>query len=344
MSESTPVAARRAAVPPPSAARGLVVVTGTALAMLVADYVVSYLVVMAAFGGPTILIGVPIVAVVLPAVISGLSMTLTGRLRLLGAIAVSILLGAIGAYGILNGILSPLALQQDWPLHIVLCTLCAVALWLLIGPLPFRIVGAAAALGVVILMSLLPTGSEQAAVEKAHAEEQRAAERLSYFRTDGTIPVVTDLDGWRNARLRATGVDAMTWMVSDDGAVADVLVTGNVRESEMDPLAPCTWITRTGDGWPATAGALPEWCVKTDTGWARADGTGISFVQDERLIAVNTSDGLDIREAKGQRSASVEEISALASSLRPMTADEVDRYVLPTYAGVDSPPVNTPGL
>ena len=314
--------------------------------MLVADLAVSSVFVFAVFAGswPGLLIGVLVVSAGLAATIVTVSRVITGRRRVLGAVTVTVTLAAVGAYAVLNGILAPMTAQQDWSLHLLACTLAAGVLGLFLGPWPLRIIGAVAAAGLITVITVLPTSAERAATQYAESQIQEAQDRVERFRSDGTHPIVTELEGWSNARVRATGGDAMTWMVSDEGAVADVLVTGHVDENAMDPIAPCTWISHPGDTEVPAPGALPSWCVKTETGWVRTDGTGFAVVRDSTLIALNPSDEFGVRDAGGTRAATAQEVAALATSLRPMTEAEVETWILPSYGREDSPAVLTPGL
>jgi hypothetical protein len=326
--------------------RSLAVIAATALVLVVADYVVSSVTVFALVSGslPALVIGVLLAACVLTIVLVAVSRVISGRLHVAGAVLVTLTLAVAGGYGFATGNLAPVGTQQNVSLHLLVCALAAGVFGLFLGPWPIRIGGGLAAAALVASLVLMPTAQERAATQYADEQHQAVLEQRDYFRQEGTSPVVTDLEHWSNARLRATGSDAMTWMISDDGAIADVLVTGHVDEATMDPDAPCTWVQRQGDYDIPAPGALPSWCVKTETGWARTDGTGISFVRDGTLIGLNTSDEYDIVRLGGTRAATPEEIAALAASLRPMTEAELEKWVLPTYAGLESPEVATDGL
>jgi hypothetical protein len=327
-----------------NALRVVGVIAGTTLAMLAADYLASYAVVLALFGNVVMLVVIPIAAVGLTAVIVGLSKALTGRLHIPGATAVTVLLAGVGAYGFLNGILDPLPLQTDIPLHLGICALAAVAFGLFLGPWPLRIIGALAAVAVIALISSQPTARDVAQEQYEQTQADYREENLEYFRASGVIPLVTDLDGWSNPLVRATGGDAMTWMKSDAGAVADVLVTGHVDAATLDARFPCTWIHREGDSNTETPDGMYDWCVRTAAGWERPDGTGIAFIRDGTLVTLNAGDDFDIRDTDGQRPATPEEVAALFGSLRPMTTAEVEKNILPAYDGVDTPVIETPGL
>ncbi len=327
-----------------NALRVVGVIAGTALAMFAADYLASYAIVLAMFGSVVMLVVIPIAAVGLTAVIVGLSKALTGRLHIPGATAVTVLLGGVGAYGFLNGILDPLPLQTDVPLHLGICALAAVAFGLFLGPTPLRIIGALAAVAVIALISSQPTARDVAQEQYEQTQSDYRKENLEYFRAFGVIPLVTDLDGWSNALVRATGGDALTWMKSDTGAVADVLVSGNVDQATMDALFGCTWIHREGDSNTQLPDGTYEWCVHTGTQWARPDGTGVAFIRDGTLVTLNAGDDFDIRDTDGQRPATPEEVAALFGSLRPMTTAEVEKNILPVYDGADTPVIETPGL
>jgi hypothetical protein len=317
---------------------------GTAAAMLAADYIVSTAVVLALFGNPLMLVAIPVAAIGLAAVIVGISKALTGRLNILGAVTVTILLTALGATGFLNSALDPLPMQTDMPAHLAICALSATALGLFLRPWPLRIIGAAAGVGAVLFSSSLPTGAEEAQEYNAQLEADTRQDNLEYFDTYGVLPLVTDLDGWSNPLVRATGGDAITWMKSDTGAVADVLVSGHVDEATMDARFGCTWIHRDGDNNTPLPDGTYEWCVHTGSQWARPDGTGIAFIRDNTLVTLNAGDDFDIRDTAGDRPATAQEVAALFGSLREMTDAEVNEHIIPVYDGVETPVIETPGL
>lgn len=126
--------------------------------MLVADYAVSSVFLFALFSAswPGLLFGVLILAVALAATIATISRALTGRPHVLGALTVTVMITAVGAYAVLTGSLVPMTTQQDWPLHLLVCTLAAGTLGLFLGPWPLRVVGAVSAMALFAAMSLLP--------------------------------------------------------------------------------------------------------------------------------------------------------------------------------------------
>jgi hypothetical protein len=220
--------------------RPLAVIAGTVPVMLIVDYGVSYATVAALFSGSVALIvgAVLIGFVVLVSLVVALSKVLTGNFAILGAIAAATLLTWAGAFGFLSGILRPLALQEDVLLHVAVCGMAALTLGLFLGPWPLRIAGALSAAGLVTLLVVTPTPAETAAVEqeKSAAEELDAAR--SQWLNSGRFPLVTDLPGWSNVEVRATGSDAGTWVRSDAGAVAQIITQWDAPEP--DPLAPAT--------------------------------------------------------------------------------------------------------
>ncbi|WP_116648709.1 hypothetical protein [Microbacterium sp. Gd 4-13] len=320
-------------------------ITAAAAAMLAADYAMSYAGVMALFGLPFALIALPIVAAVLAAVVAWVSKAATGRWHVVGAIAVTVLLGTVVIYGFLVGILRPLVLQEDLPLHLAVCALCALTYGLFLGLWPLRILGGAAGVGLVILVSAIPTAAEESALQAAETSEQMASEQLDYYLTSGAYPFITELEGWQNTRVRPTGSEAATWLLSDDGAAAKVIANRLFEETGMDATFPCTMMSRGGDAGPATEGALPEWCVKTETGWERSDGLALAYIEDSRLVVIDTPEEYEaVFLEDSQRPANAQEIAAVAASLRPMTDAEIERWVLPVYDSVNTPEIETPGL
>ncbi|WP_345800426.1 hypothetical protein AAIB33_13225 [Microbacterium sp. AZCO] len=326
----------------PSAGRSLAVIGITAALMLVADAVVSQLVVFAMFLGVTPLVGIPFVAVLLIVAIALVGKKLTGKAPVAGAIVVTMLLSALGAYGFLNGILAPITLGGS-PVHFLTVALSAVALGLFLGPLMLRLLGAAAAVSAVVLPAVQPTSADRARAQSEAAAAERDAENLHYFLTEGTFPVVTDLDGWRNARVRATGAAADTWLVSDAGAVATVYASGPVDGSAIGTAA-CGFLIRPGEADSPTPDAYPDWCVQTDEGWSRSDGTAVAYVIDDDFVVLDIADDVEVGELDGTRPASAADIEHLAGTLRPMTRAEVDEYLVDVYRAGDTPAVDTPGL
>lgn len=336
-----------AAVPSPSgervpARRNLGLIAAAAVVMLVADYAMSSLVMLGLYALPIMLIGVPVTAVLLAAALVALSAAMTGRRNVLGSVAVTLLLAGVGAYGIVSGALTPLTWLPGLPPHLLVCALCALALGVFTGPWPLRAVGAAAVLSVLAVISLAPTSAEVAEAQRAEMEAQHRQEDIDSFLEDGAHPVVTDHEGWSNPRIHPTGASAMTWVRSDAGAVATILVQASVDEPTNDDW--CYAIMRPGESDGTTTDALPPWCVETDAGWARADGTGTVSYDDGRLIAVNAASQLDAEQAGGTWPATAEDIATLAGSLRPMTDGELEQHVLPVYDSGDTPVIDAPGL
>ncbi|MET0734239.1 MAG: hypothetical protein ABWY55_01140 [Microbacterium sp.] len=326
--------------------QALAVFVGATVAMLIADFAVSRLFVIAAFGGgPAMLIGIPVVGVLLILVIAGLMKAITGAYRMPAAITVAVLLGAFGAYGVLSGILDPLIWTGDetFALHVAICALTALALGLFLGPWPLRALGGGAVIAAIVILAVSPTGAEQIAQEAAESEAAQAAERLEYFRTDGTLPVLADLAGWRNARVHAAGSDAMTWVISDDGAVAQLYVAGHADPAQVG-TSPCMFISRPGDAGAASPDVLPDWCLRTATGWSRSDGTGLAFIEGDRLITVNAADEWNVTDAGGTKSATAEDVALLAAHTRTMTLAEAEEHLSDEIRSGEWAPVDTPGL
>ncbi|GEL98140.1 hypothetical protein CTE05_16870 [Cellulomonas terrae] len=329
-------------MPTVSIVRNLGVIAATAAIMVVTDYVVLHLLLLTMFWGPVILIGIPIALVALPIAIIGVSKHLTGGSHTMGAITVSIVLAVAGVYGYQSGALSLFG-DINPTAHLLLCVLSAVTLGLFLGPWPLRGAGVAAAATLVALVLVLPTSGERAAVEHARAEaetqRQNAEARqqvTEHFLDQRAFPVLAESPGWRNPKIRATGWDAMTWMVNDVGAVATALVLAPVEESEDTTL--CAYIGRPGDGAPA------DWCIRTGAVWTRADGTGVAYIDGGRAVAIKAADEFTVAQAGGSSSATAADIAALATSVRAMTDAEVETYILPVYDGVNTPVIDAPDL
>ncbi len=326
----------------PTVRRSLVLIAAAALVMLACDAVVSSLVMLALFGDPVAMIGIPVAAVGLTAALVGLSLALLGRRSVLGSAAVTLLLGAVGAYGFANGMLRPLGWGTDVPLHLLVCGLCAVALGAFLPPWPLRVVGIAAGLAVVALMASIPTSAAVAEAARVESEAQQRQERIAHLLESGARPAVTELEGWSHPRVRPTGASALTWARSSTGGVATILVEADVEPPVLGHW--CSFIQRPGDAMPADGDALPEWCAPTDTGWTRTDGTATVLYDADRLIAIRPADQSDAAGAGGTAAATPADIAALAGSLRPMSDGELEQYVLAAYDGVDTPVIDTPGL
>lgn len=91
--------------------------------MLVADYAVSSVFLFALFSAswPGLLFGVLILAVALAATIATISRALTGRPHVLGALTVTVMITAVGAYAVLTGSLVPMTTQRKTGHCICLC-------------------------------------------------------------------------------------------------------------------------------------------------------------------------------------------------------------------------------
>ncbi|MFL2001380.1 MULTISPECIES: hypothetical protein [unclassified Microbacterium] len=324
--------------------RPLAVIAGTNLVMLLVDYGVSYATVAGLFSGSIALIIGAVVAgfVLLVGVVVALSKVLTGESTIFGAIAAAALLTWAGAFGFLNGILRPLALQEDVLLHLAVCGMASLFVGLFLGPWPLRIAGALSAVGLVTLLALTPTPAETVAVE----QEKAAAEDLDAARAQwldsGRFPLVSDLPGWSNVEVRATGSDAGTWVRSEAGAVAQIITQWD--SPEPDPLAPCNFIVGPGLEWDQGYGQLPTWCVNSGNRWERSDGSAIFVFDSGTTTWIKAYGGYDAERVGGSEPASPQDIAALLGSLRTMSREDAEQYLLPTFDGMNSPEVRTPGL
>lgn len=342
-SESTVVEApaRRTTV-----GRSLAVIALTIPLMLMVDYAVSYATVVALFGAfPLVLVAAVLIAfVVLAAGIAVLSKVFTGRAAVLGALVTTGVLACAGAFGFVSGVLSPLVIQTNALLHVAVCALCALILGLFLGPMLLRVVGAVSVVGLVAVLALVPTPTETAAVEHASAEAARRDEVRSSWMESGKFPLVTDLAGWSNVEVRATGTDASTWVRSDTGSVARIIIQwGSVGP---DPLAPCNFIGGPGLEWDHGFDQLPSWCVRSGDQWSRSDGSAV-YTFDAgtgTTMWIMAFGGYDAERVGGSTAASAEDIAALIPSLQPMSRDDAERYLLPTFDGIDSPEVQLPDM
>ncbi|WP_194384577.1 hypothetical protein [Microbacterium luteum] len=327
---------------------GLGVIVITFAAMVLADLTMSYVLVFAAFGAFLALLIVPVVLAILAAVMAAVAKAFTGRRRVPGAIVIAALhtgLCAAGFVGMVGGNLRSFTLGDDAVVHLAVAGLCALGFGLFLGPWPLRILGGAALLAVPILLSALPTDAERIAERAAEEAAQERAVEVERYIADGTPPFITELEGWENVSVRPTGSSAGTTLLSDDDASATVMVERIGSEGDMDPAYPCMRMSR-GDGdSPAVDGELPEWCVKTDTGWERADGLAAAYMEGDHLVIVEAAaENSVIATTEGWRSATPEEIAALSTTLRPMTDMEIEQWVLPVYDSVRTLDIDTPGL
>ncbi|CAN7479312.1 hypothetical protein LJR042_003198 [Microbacterium maritypicum] len=343
-SDSAVVEARSA--PQTTAGRSLAVIGLTIPLMLLIDYAVSYATVVALFGGlPFVLIAAILVAfAVLAGGIALLSTAFTGRPAIFGGVVAAGVLTCAGAFGLVHGILGPLALQTDALLHVAVCALAALTLGIFLGPMPLRVAGAVSAAALVAVLALVPTPTETAAVDRANAEADRSAEVKASWIRSGKFPLVTDLAGWSNVEVRATGTDAATWVRSDTGSVARIIIQWNAVDP--DPLAPCNFIGGPGREWDRGPDQLPSWCVRTGDQWSRSDGTAV-YSYDAgtgTTMWIMAFGGYDAERVGGSTAATAEDIAALIPSLHPMSREDAERYLLPTFDGIDSPEVQTPDL
>lgn len=330
--------------PRTTVARSLMAIGLTIPLMLLVDYAVSYATVVTLFGGlPYVLIVTILIAfVVLTAGIAVLGKVFTGRATVLGGVVTAGVLTCAGAFGLLNGILSPLALQTDVLLHVAVCALAAFTLGLFLGPMPLRVAGAVSVVALIAVLALTPTAAETAADEYANAEADRLTEARAGWIDSGKFPLVTDLPGWSNVEARATGTDASTWVRSDTGSVARVIIQWNAVAP--DPLAPCNFIGGPGLEWDRGSDQLPSWCVRTGDQWARADGSAV-YAFDAgtgTTMWIMAFGGYDAERVGGTTAATAEDIAALIPSLQRMSREDAERHLLPTFDGMDSPEVQLP--
>jgi hypothetical protein len=341
-SEST--VAEATTTPRTTTGRSLAVIGLTIPLMLLVDYAVSYATVVALFGGnPLFLVAAILIAfAVLATGIAVVSRVFTGRPRILGALVAAGVLACAGAFGLVNGILGPLALQTNALLHVAVCVLCALTLGLFLGPMPLRVAGAVSVVALIVVLALTPTAAETAADEYANAKADRLTEARASWIDSGKFPLVTDLPGWSNVEARATGTDASTWVRSDAGAVARVIIQWNAVAP--DPLAPCNFIGGPGLEWDQGSDQLPSWCVRTGDQWARADGSAVYAFDAGTGTAmwIMAFGGYDAERVGGTTAATAEDIAALIPSLQPMSREDAERHLLPTFDGMDSPEVQLP--
>lgn len=324
--------------------RSLTVMALTFPAMLLVDYGVSYATVAALFSRslPALIGAVVIGFALLVASIVGLSKIFTGRLAVLGAVVITGLLTSAGAFGFLNGVLGPMALQADVLMHVAVCAMSALALGLFFGPWPLRIAGAISVVGLVALLTLTPTPAETAVIEQEKREaEQEEAVRSEWIKS-GRFPLLTGLPGWSNVEVRATGSDASTWVRSDAGSVARIITQWDTLQP--DPLAPCNFIGGPGLEWDRGFDQLPTWCVQSGNQWARSDGSAIFIFDAGTTTWITAFGGYEAERVGGSTAASPQEISALIASLRTMSREDAERYLLPVFDGMNSPEVLTPDL
>jgi len=152
----------------PRATRTVAVIVVAAVAMLIADYVGSYVGLVAMFAAPLALVVVPLSTVALAAAISGTARGATGHRHVFGPVVSSVLLTGVLIYGLFTGQVPLLPLESNIGLH----ALCAVTLGLFLGPWPLRVLGVAAAVAVIALVSVQPTNRDIAANQTAETTQR----------------------------------------------------------------------------------------------------------------------------------------------------------------------------
>lgn len=306
------------------------------------DRLVPPLVIALVFGLPGVFVSALLVLVVGSGLIAIASRTIQGRSRLTGAITVTILSVGSAVADLLHGTLASDSLNY-LATRAVVVALCAVTLGLFLGPWLWRVIGFVAAVTAVILSVAIATRDEPPVAPPVNVSMPGDRERFEEYLTSGVFPLVTELPGWANARVVATGGSATTWAINDAYEVITISVSSVPTGAERDATA-CMFIARASDLWQVPQGVLPEWCQSAGDRWTRPDNLGIAFIQGDRLIGLTSPEASSAVDAGGLTGGSVEQLAEMEGTLRAMTVVEVDRYLRAVFRGDESLPVATPGL
>lgn len=209
------------------------VIAVAAVIMLGADVAGSYALVIAGWGRqPVMLVALPAILVVLVFALIGTARLITGRAHVPGSILIALLFGALCAIAISTSRVAPAFFGDNAWVHFALPALCAVAFGLFLGPTTIRILGAAAAAGAMVLISVQPSAADRLAEGGSDAHQEKVAE----FLAAGDFPYITEAPGWRNAYVVAGPVESKTWLISDSGSIA----VAYVHDGEFVEVAPLT--------------------------------------------------------------------------------------------------------
>lgn len=287
------------------------------------------------FAVGTLALVVPLVVLgVLVAVHIVISVTATGRRHFGGAVVVT--LGAATLVGVMlsftGGIpilwVVPPGLDVAYPIAAIAG---ALTFGLFLGPRPLRIVGTAAGVALLAAIVALPVSVQlevQAEQAARDAEAVRVAERqrlldFENFITDGLHPMVVDIPGAEVTRFDLVW-SARSFVVTADGGVVEIAIFH--WNQSNDPLTRCTFIGPPNQVHESadSLGDFADWCIVTGEDATLVDGTGISRIDDDRLVTVHTVElGDDINASGGSRPGTAEEVRAVFDALRPMTEAEL---------------------
>lgn len=279
-----------------------------------------------AFGG---LLGLVFLAVVFAGAVVGiaaLTRALTGRMRW-GAAVTVVTIAAVGFgislahFGTIPMIWIP---QPGFELmYPIIAIAAALVLGLFLGPLPLRVVGALAAVGIIVV-AVLAFQPEQPAVDPdaaASPEEQFAAYRQLY-----ESALVSGVPGSSAVRFDSLGGPGpISWNLTTGGGVVQVARVTADPASEIAELMPCWMLAHPNMDLQSTDSPsdYASWCVPDAEGWARTDGLGFARQTGDVLIAVTGAEPTETQIAGGTRPATADEVRAALESLRPPTVDEL---------------------
>jgi hypothetical protein len=264
-------------------------------------------------------------------VIAFIVSALTGRRRVGAAVTVTLLAFLSTAAAVVGFGSFPMIWVGFDLVHLIVASLSGLVLGLFLEPLWARLLGGVGLLALAAAGVLLfgPGGGDP----QPSADAVQAEDNFEYYIENGSYPMVADLPGATIVDQPTSGGIAHTTMITEDGGVLDITREAVVMSNPE--VQPCWYLTRETLELSATD-ALADyasWCIKTGEEWHMVDGTGIARTENDEIIAIRPAFDTDIDLAGGDRPANADEIAAAWAALRPMTEDEVRRYV--RWPGVD---------
>lgn len=318
----------RRAVPPWRMAAAIGV---TALVLWVALTIGGRAYVVLMFGMVVGLVMLAIAVVLTCVVVTVAIAAFTGRRRIGGAITVTLLAFLSTAVGIVGFGEIPMIWVGFELVHLIVAVASALVLGLFFEPLWARTLGCVALVALIVCGVVLLTPEDTEPERSADAVQAEA--NFEYYLENGTYPMVADLPGATVVDQPGSGGVSHTLMITEDGGVLDI-----VRE-EVDmsnpEIQPCWYLTRETLELSVTDSLADyaSWCVRAGEEWRMVDGTGVARMEDGEITAIRPAFDPDVALVGGDRAADADEIAAAWASLRPMTEDEVRRYV--RWPGMD---------
>ena len=317
-------AGRRSVVHPGRAALAIVV---SSLIFLAADFASSYVLIAAAFGGPSALLGIVVVVAVTATIVAVTVSSVTGSRRIAGPVLATLVTAMIGALALLMGVLTPMIGDPATPVaHLLICVGGALILGLFLGPWPFRVAGAIAAVGLVVFAAVIAPPLPQDSRPPASGNREEIEANFEHFLDHGTRPLITDDRDWDVAYLDASGGPATSVIVGPRGGATTVVVDNTDLDGTWDRDAFACWQLTDRYTSPDTESTFVDWsdrCAKTADGWEALDGSGFAWTENNMLILLLATRPNEFTEVAEAKPAGTSEMSELRGLLRPMTKDEM---------------------